>query len=409
MDDLLYISELIRKSWSDKLTETEKKYLDTWISKSEANRRLFEAGKERLERDLLNLEQYDIESATKRIFARVENNTENVASLPGITNRKKLWWMAAASAIFIVAFGIWVFRPSQVEPQAKHTPSQIEQDSLKIIPGGNNAVLTLSDGSLIILDSAADGLISNQGTAKVIKLESGKLAYNTVSSGKAASPVYNTISTPRGGQYQVTLPDGTVVWLNSASSVSFPTVFDETARQIKITGEVYLEVAPLINNSNQAKIPFVVKIASSSGTHVGEVQVLGTHFNINAYDDEGAVRTTLLEGAVKCINGSNNMILRPGQQANFSGSRISVKNDIDTDRVIAWKNGTFLFDSEDIESIMRQISRWYDIKVSYKGVISKEAFSGIVSRSSDLEQVLKIMEAGGVKFSIEGRKIIVMQ
>lgn len=406
MDDLLYISELIKKSWSDELTETEKKYLNTWINKSEANRKLFEKRKEEVEKDLLNLEKYDINLATKRFFAHIEDITGNDVSVQKITNRKQLWWAVAASAILIVSVSVWIFRPNQIKRLAEHTPSKIRQDSLQIKPGGNNAILTLSDGSYVVLDSAADGVIGNQGNTKVIKLESGKLAY-TGTANKKGNVSINKISTPRGGQYQVTLPDGTIVWLNAASSISFPTAFAETERQVEVTGEVYFEVAAVLHN--QTKVPFVVKIASSSGVNIGEVHVLGTHFNVNAYDDEIETRTTLLEGAVKCIKGSDSKTLKPGQQGRFAHKGISIEKDIDTDKIVAWKYGMFLFDSEDIQGIMRQIGRWYNVEVIYKGAISKELFSGIVDRSSRLEQVLKIMEAGGVKFTIDGRKIIVIQ
>lgn len=405
MDDLLYISALIKKSWSGKLTETEKDVLDAWIDKSEANKHLFETEREKLQRDVSSLEKYDTKGAIDRIFARVEKRTEYSPDIKVLKSQKKVWWAAAATVIIVLS-AIAFFQPGKVNKLADQHLPEIINDSMQIVPGGNNAILTLSDGSHLVLDAAADGFISDQGNTKIVKLESGKIAY-TAQANKERNHAINKISTPSGGQYQVILSDGTAVWLNAGSSISFPTEFENDSRQVEVSGEVYFEVATAVNNNR--KTPFVVKIVSSSKGSVGEVQVLGTHFNINAYDDEAEVKTTLLEGAVRCIKGEDNKLLKPGQQGRISNKGISIKTNIDTETIVAWKNGTFFFDAENIQSIMRQISRWYNVEVEYKGRISNELFSGIVSRSGKLEQVLKILEAGGVKFTIEGRKIIVIQ
>ncbi len=412
MDDLLYISRLIRKSWSDELTEGERKHLNAWINRSEANRDLFEKAAEGLEDELRRLEAYDIAQATERIFARANLQQSGDAAFESSqTSRNKRRWMMAASAILVVSLTLWLVLSERGEnTRLTKQDSLPAKQNIKIVPGGNNAVLTLSDGTRIILDSADNGPISQQGGSDIIKLESGKLAYTSGASGNGnARPIYNTVSTPRGGQYQVILPDGSMVWLNAASSVSFPAEFENNTRLVTVTGEVYFDVKPLINSKTKEKIPLVVKVASSSGVVVGEVKVLGTQFNINAYDDEGAIQTTLLEGEVQCIDAHGSAMLKPGQQATYTGTGIQVKKEVNTDRIVAWKNGHFIFESESIENIMRQISRWYDIEVSYKGAISREVFSGIVSRAANLEQVLTIMETGGVKFKIEGREIMVMQ
>ncbi len=405
INEALYIAGLIKKSWFDVLSEDEKNELESWMNRSEENRRLIEQINEQdiLAEHLLELEQYDVDAATQRFFSQtgIGANKPYAATITPFSPKKALRWVAAAIVLLLGAGAIWYFSPAR-EVGIAHVSIN---NSAKIVPGGNNAILTLSDGSKVVLDSAANGLLSNQGNTKVIKLQDGKLAY-TASSAGVTQPIYNTITTPRGGQYQVLLPDGTAVWLNAASSISFPTTFHNNERMVKVSGEVYFEVAA--RHVNATKVPFIVKITSSSGEDAGEVQVLGTHFNINAYTDEKIVKTTLLEGAVKCIKGNSHRLLKPGEQAGFADG-ITVKTNIDTDEVIAWKNGTFYFNSNDIETIMRQISRWYNIEVTYKGDISKEAFSGIVSRESSLKQVLKIMEAGGVKFDIQGRKIIVMQ
>jgi ferric-dicitrate binding protein FerR (iron transport regulator) len=211
--------------------------------------------------------------------------------------------------------------------------------------------------------------------------------------------LYNTVSTPRGGQYQLTLSDGSKVWLNASSSLRFPTAFPGTERRVEITGEAYFEVA-----GNESK-PFVVDIAGK-----GEVEVLGTQFNINAYEDEPAIKTTLLEGKVKVSesNGSQSSVLKPGQQAQLANG-IRVMDNVDMEEIMAWKTGWFYFDRQELPAIMRQVSRWYDVDVRYEGRISKKSFSGIVGRDNDIKDVLKIMENAGIRFRIEGSSITVLQ
>ncbi|HQZ78644.1 MAG: FecR domain-containing protein [Chitinophagaceae bacterium] len=307
---------------------------------------------------------------------------------------RKSWFKVAAAAVLLIgAFAIYkligISKPEL--PIAK-----VENTKQDVAPGGNKAILTLADGSTIILDTAANGKLTQQGNSNIVKLNNGQLAYNTLNE-KPTEIVYNTISTPRGGQYQLTLADGSKVWLNAASSLRFPASFTGNERKVEITGEAYFEIA------KNASMPFIV---SANGLNV---EVLGTHFNINSYADEAAITTTLLEGAVKVSKGNALQLLSPGQQAQVTNNGpIRVSKIIDVEEVMAWKNGSFVFNSTDIENIMRQISRWYDVDVSFDGSISKELFSGIVSRTSKLSQVLKIMERAGVKFKIEGKRIVVM-
>jgi transmembrane sensor len=262
-------------------------------------------------------------------------------------------------------------------------------------PGSNKATLTLADGSMILLDDAKNGTLTQQGSAKVIKLD-GKLLYD-LGSEKAKQIVYNTISTPKGGQYQLELPDGSLVWLNASSSIYFPTSFIEKERRVEITGEAYFEVA------KSADKPFIVSVNNS------EVQVLGTHFNINAYSDEEEVRTTLLEGSVKFVDGSNTSLLQPGQQSQLTKDRIvKVASNVDVNEVVSWKNGLFSFENAGIETIMRQLSRWYDVEIDYKGK-TDDIFVAEMSRNIKLSDVLKALElTGRVKFEIDGKKIVVM-
>ena len=307
---------------------------------------------------------------------------------------RKSWFKVAAAAVLLIgAFAIYKLMGSS-KPELPI--AKIENTKQDIAPGGNKAILTLADGSTIILDSAANGKLTQQGNSNIVKLNNGQLAYNTLNE-KPTEIVYNTISTPRGGQYQLTLADGSKVWLNASSSLRFPASFTGNERKVEITGEAYFEVA------KNASMPFIV---SAKGMNV---EVLGTHFNINSYTDEAAIKTTLLEGAVKVSKGNAIQILSPGQQAQLNNvGQITVSKNADVDEIMAWKNGSFVFNSTDIENIMRQISRWYDVDVSFDGNISKELFSGIVSRTSKLSQVLKIMERAGVKFKIEGKRIVVM-
>ena len=311
--------------------------------------------------------------------------------------------VAAVASIIILGTGTYFLLTNKEQKEITKTENNIQYKN-DVVPGGNKATLQLADGSTIILDSAQNGTLSQQGNARVLKLDNGQIAYNA--SGTAKEVLYNTISTPRGGQYQLTLADGSKVWLNAASSIRFPASFTGSKRKVELTGEAYFEVA-----KNPA-MPFTVYISPSpTGESRGEVEVLGTHFNINSYADEDVIKTTLLEGAVKVTKGSVIALLSPGQQAQLTtNGQIGVNKNIDVDEVVAWKNGLFNFNSVDIENIMRQISRWYDVDVFYQGSISKETFSGIgVSRNSKLSQVVKIMEQAGVKFKIEGKKITVMQ
>jgi len=314
----------------------------------------------------------------------------------------KGWRKWAAAAILLLIAGKLI-----LDLTAHHlTPSkQILQPQVAATdhaPGKQNATLTLADGTKITLDSAANGNLAQQGNTKVIKLN-GQIAYTGQSSDNG-SPLFNTISTARGNQYMLILSDGTKVWLNAASSMRFPTAFKGNERKVEITGEAYFEIKP-----NPA-MPFKVMAGG------GEIQVLGTHFNVNAYSDESTVKTTLLEGAVAVRKDNARLVLSPGQQAKFrpqqypaaSNERtITLLKDIDTGQETAWKDGFFWFDNTDIHTLMRQVSRWYDMEVVFNGEISDDGFSGKVSRSVPLSKLLKVLEQYEIKFKVEGKKIIV--
>ncbi|HET8828700.1 MAG TPA: FecR family protein, partial [Pelobium sp.] len=292
----------------------------------------------------------------------------------------------------------------------KEILSKAQSIKKEILPGGNKAVLTLSDGSKINLDSTVNGEVAAQSGINIYKTNDGQLIYKIVSSSEPENKrelLYNTISTPNGGQYQINLPDGTRVWLNAASSLRYPIGFNDKERTIQLTGEAYFEVAKIIMPDGSLK-PF--KVISENQT----VEVLGTHFNINAYTDEPFVRTTLLEGKVSVSTSLHDQkILSPGQQSVVK-DQIDVKN-VDAREEVAWKNGLFRFNSQNIASIMRQIARWYDVEVIYKGNITEETFSGSISKYANVTEVLQMLELTGfVHFIIEEsstdteRRVIVM-
>jgi ferric-dicitrate binding protein FerR (iron transport regulator) len=392
MDSLgpsLRIALLIEKYLKDNLTPEESIELNNWLSGSHENKALFTklTNENYLQGELQFFEQLSTEDGRQKVAKQTWQGSKTVS-----INRKR-WWYAAAAAVLIAgSFTVYQLSTKQNIKRETAETAPIKQD---VSPGGNKAVLTLSDGSTIILDSAANGNLANQGNVKVIKLD-GKLTYSGKEKGTGETS-YNTITTPRGGQYQLVLSDGSTVWLNAASSLKYPVTFNGNERKVEVTGEAYFEVA------KNTSMPFKVMIPEK-----GEVEVLGTHFNINAYSDEEGVRTTLLEGSVdvSAANGKSVRLL-PGQQAKIDNS-ISIQSNVDTDEIIAWKTGWFNFDHTDISSIMRQVSRWYDVDVVFQGQPGKKTFSGIVSRDNKISEVLKIMEKAGVVFRIEGKQITVL-
>jgi ferric-dicitrate binding protein FerR (iron transport regulator) len=300
--------------------------------------------------------------------------------------RKRFAWAAAAAAVLAASFFIWRTNMDQ--------PVQSSAAPVEISPGGNKATLTLADGKIISLDAIPNGDIAAEGDVQVIKMD-GTLQYNGANDN--AEITYNTIQTPRGGKYQLVLSDGTLVWLNAASSLRFPVTFSNKERLVELKGEAYFEV-------KKGERPFKVSLQNGS-----QIEVKGTAFNVNAYHDEEMLKTTLIEGKINFMNLGKTQALVPGQQIRLTYEQPEkpVVEDVDVEKEIAWKNDLFIFRGMDVRSIMREISRWYDIDVVYKGKISPETFSGIVSRKSNLSQVLKIMEEGGVRFEIEGRTIVV--
>lgn len=311
-------------------------------------------------------------------------------------------WMMAASAIGLLLLGAasFYFFSGRTEPVKQVITKTAVPVQTDIAPGGDKAILILADGSSVVLDSTANGTINTQGNTRVLKLNTGQLAYNVEgSSAVNKEMVYNTIKTPRGGQYQVTLSDGTIVWLNAASSLRFPVSFSDKNRMVEITGEAYFEVA------SDKKKPFIVKANNS------ETEVFGTHFNINAYSDESSIKTTLLEGKVKVkVAGdadNEGLFLKPGQQSVIRNASIRINRNADLEETMAWKNGRFQFNSTDLQAILRQIARWYDVDVVYQDSVDLQ-FTGQLPRNEYASAVFeKLALTGEVKFRIEGKKVFV--
>lgn len=294
----------------------------------------------------------------------------------------------AASILICVAVGSYFLQPSK--------SLNAKRELKEILPGSNRALLTLADGTVVDLQDAKNGQIASQNGIIIRKNKNGELEY-IIQDNPSGSNGTNIISTPRGGQYQVSLPDGTKVWLNAASSLKYPSTFTGNERAVELNGEAYFEVA------KDQSHPFRVKANGQT------VEVLGTHFNINSYADESLVKTTLLEGAVKVSSVSSTVSLHPGEQAQFSGvnSKISVDKQIDVEKEIAWKNDVFSFDNDDLKSIMRQISRWYDVDILYKGKIPDEKYIGEIPRNSNLSEVFKILELNHIHTEINGKMLTI--
>lgn len=304
----------------------------------------------------------------------------------------KLFKQIAVAAVAVLSLYLGYYFTQR--DQLNLTPKVAKQE--QILPGGNKAILTLADGTSIDLNNIRKGLLSHSNGADIVKTDDGKLVYNTVTE-KTEAIAWNTLSVPAGGYYNVTLSDGTVVWLNAKSSLKYPTEFKGTERIVELEGEGYFEVA---HNGKQ-----LFKVLTKHQT----VEVLGTHFNINAYQDEQSTTTTLLEGSVRISASGAQKLLIPNQQAKLSDDKMTV-NSCEADNAIDWVNNDFIFDNENLSTIMRKISRWYNVEVSYPTNLSNLQFTGSISRSKNITQVLKIMELTGiVNFKVEGRRITVMQ
>jgi transmembrane sensor len=311
------------------------------------------------------------------------------------------WAGVAAAACLLIMLGVWMWQPAQTETQ----PIVQEKTTVPDLQPGNKnkAILILADNSTIELDSTGAGILSTQGNARITKSNDGQIIYENASA--STETLYNILKIPNGGEYQLVLSDGSRVWLNSASTLKYPVNFSGNTRDVELSGEAYFEIA-----KNKAK-PFKVHFNHS------EVEVLGTHFNVNAYDNESMQAVTLLEGSVKVSKAANARLIKPGQQATIGQTNLIDVQSVNSEDVIAWKNGYFMFADEDIKSIMRKLARWYDFTPEYQGHVEGERFAAMISRYRNISEVLKMFESTGtIKFKIipgdasgKGKKIIVIK
>lgn len=377
------LTDILNKYRSGKATEEEKAFVEKYFDYLERQPDVLDSLSDEEKRLLA-------EEIGEKLRRQVDEGTALVRPLPATPRWQKIAVAAAVVAIIVAGSYLWRKQAPDTNLAEKVQPT-LPNDKA---PGGNKATLTLADGSTIVLDSLENGTLAHQGNARVSKLQNGQLSYQLEQDGQI-STLYNTLNTPRGGQHKVILSDGTAVWLNAASSITYPTTFTGEERVVSITGEAYFEVAKMKG------MPFKVKAGKM------EVAVLGTHFNIMAYNDEPSIRTTLLEGSVKISAGGAQRLMKPGQQVDINSQ--GVMRDLphaDPGEAIAWKNGMFRFNGTDLKVIMRQVARWYDMEIEYNGNPGDVQFSGIVSRKEYVSQLLKILETtGSVHFTIEGKKI----
>jgi transmembrane sensor len=367
------IQELLKKYREGTCTDEEKALLESWYQTYELS-------------DLREIPQHIRDEHLNEVWQSLPVHEHKVRRIP--------WLQLTAAAALLIAFGTVLYLYLN-KPVTKNAGTQ-QMAGNTIIPGSNKAILTLNDGRQISLTDAANGHIADQAGITVNKKADGQLLYTISESGAGDVITFNTIETPRGGQYQIALPDGTKVWLNAATTLRFPTRFSATERIVYLDGEAYFEVAH--NKSS----PFKVSLNGQ------QVEVLGTHFNVMAYKDENTIKTTLLEGSVKLTAPVGSILLEPGQQGYIATSAFT-RSPVDVTMVTAWKDGLFKFNGIDMRTLMRQISRWYDIEIEYEPGVKDDVVFGSISRTSDLSKLLHILELGGVHFRLNGRKLTVMQ
>ena len=377
-------SKLVDAYLKDTASSKERSFIEQYYD-------LFSDGEDVFE----TMDRTEVRAVGDRLKARIDATLQNKEKPKHILPWRYI--SVAATILLAAAMGIYFYRLSQPRLKASIHQTKMLAD---ISPGGNKAILTLSNGRKISLTDLKLGNVGNEKGVVIKKTKDGQLVYQgTNSNGEIA---YNSVETPKGGQYQLSLPDGTQVWLNAASTLKYPIIFSEKERVVQLTGEAYFEVA-----KNKGK-RFVVSTVNQS------IEVLGTHFNVNSYSDEVYTRTTLMEGSVQVRNSESGQtaVIRPGQQALVSTDRsvVGIK-DVDTDEAMAWKNGYFMFDEEPLESILRKVSRWYDVDIQYQNSDLKKRllFSGTLSRYNNVSKVLKKLElTDAVSFKIAGRIIIVL-
>lgn len=394
------ISNLVGKYLRNELNSDEKEWLNAWIAESKENDSLFKkiTAESFIQEELIRFSAADKSTAWARIKRETQNAETEINNTETAIRRSPLRLVLRyAAVISLLVLSITVFK---IQEQRSSKNEKTALGLHDVAPGGNKATLTLADGTSILLDDAKNGELAHQHNTVISKSKEGQLHYRPSSTNDGTDlteSLFNTITTPRGGQFQLILSDGTKVWLNSISSLKYPAEFKGHERNVELTGEAYFEVAK--NN----KMPFIVNVGKT------KVEVLGTHFNIMAYSDEKSSAITLLEGAVMISNKSvaKGIMLIPGQQAQIGKDQLINVSKADVEQSVAWKDGYFQFSRNNIEDVMKQLGRWYDIEVVFEGNVPRYELVGKIRRSVNLSQVLKILNHSNVKFRRDGRKIII--
>jgi len=402
------IIELITRNIIGEISAAEKAELDQWVDSSEQNRLFFSQINNRsdLKAKWQDYNEPDENQAWRKLAGDIPEINMAIAARPRVFNWRS--FTIAAAVISIVSVAGWYFLTKNTtrKPEEKAPVASTRTD---VEPGGNKAVLTLADGTRIVLDNAENGSLARQGSTAILK-QQDLVTYKQGESAPANEVLYNTISTPRAGQYHVILPDGSNVWLNAASSIHFPTQFTGKDRKVDISGEAYFEV------TKDKTRPFKVAILPGSRANKPvEIEVLGTHFNVNAYIDENYFNTTLLEGSIRLTLGESagiSKMLTPGEQALFNkeADKLSVTKSEDAQSSISWVKGIFHFEQSDIKAVMRQLSRWYNVDIVYEGKVSEEKITGDAERNIPLSKMLDRLEKmTSVHFSLQGQTVKVIQ
>lgn len=399
------LTKLIRKYLSDEATEEEKHKVEQWYDSFD------ESDIDILRNDALDSHEsvvWSLKEIRKKI---IERQTKKGYLFSAKKKKFSMGYRWAAAAILLLISGSIYFFISNNKRSI--SLKNIAQKTIKrdILPGGNKAILTLANGQKIVLDSTQKGMLSVPGNTKIVKVDNGLLKYQKSKIIDQKSKIkYNTVTTPRGGVYRVVLPDGSKVWLNASSSIHFPTTFVGKKRKVEITGEAYFEISPDINK------PFIVKVNDI------KIKVLGTHFNVMAYDNEAEIKTTLLEGAVRVtadsdmLNAPKNrqsVVLKPGQQAIIrknkdDNKKIILNNNINLNQTVAWKNNLFWFQNTDINEVMKQLSRWYDVDIKMKEKIP-DLFTGSIPRNITFSKMFEILQmTGSIHYKIKNKQTVIV-
>ena len=380
------INELLEQYVNKTISEPDFAELFDYISKEENKYVLGDFMKKAENTSLPDADVQDID--WNHMYTNIVADKNHTSKFSLILNIGKT--ITIAASLFMITYIGYKFFDTQ---SASHPIAKIAKQDL--LPGSNKAILKLADGSEIILNDALNGILTRQGKSNVSKNDDGFIEYNELNAEGEKKVYVNTLSTPRGGQYRLMLPDKSLVWLNAQSSITFPSAFIGKERKVSVTGEVYFEV------SKDKTRPFIVETGDA------DVEVLGTQFNVNIYPDEENAAVTLLEGSIKLSHNNTSKILIPGQQAIFNknANNIQLKN-VEVDNFVDWKNGLFIFEDASVPEVMRQIERWYDVDVKYVGKTPDIKFNGVVSRNNNVSKLLKLLQtAGNIEFNINNKTI----